>query len=90
MDAYDLNPKDLINLRKTTQELFHRKITKTHSNVKKLQQSLDKSENLLKLEKVATAAREARIRDLESKIMHLGMFPKDVKTTKAVMDQKDQ
>ncbi len=37
LDVDALTPKDLISLSKTTQELLHKEINKTHTNVKKLQ-----------------------------------------------------
>ena len=71
----DLTPIDLISLSKTTQDLLKREINKTHTNVKRLQQNLEKSESLLKIERVATSASETKIKDLEAQIMRLGVHP---------------
>jgi hypothetical protein len=70
--------------------MLHREIHKTHTNVKRLQQSLEKSESLLKIERVATSARSAKIKDLEAKIMRLGVHPREAAATKDLIDQKDK
>ncbi len=84
MDVDSPTPNDLINLRKTTHELLHMEITKTHSNMKKLQQNLEKDENLLNLERVATSTRAVKIKDLDAMIMRLGFHPQEVEATKLV------
>ena len=86
----NLTPDDLITLSQTTQQMLHREIHKKHTDVKKLQQSLEKAESLLKVEKVANSARGTKIKDLEAKIMRLGVHPQEAEATKDLIAEKDK
>jgi len=49
--------KDKMELHKKVLDVLHRDVTKTHANVKKLQDALGKVEKQLRQEKVITRAR---------------------------------
>ena len=70
--------------------MLHREIHKKHFDVKRLQQNFEKDESLLKIERVATSARVAKIKDLEAKIMRLGVHPQEAEATKDLLEQKDK